>query len=325
MKMKVAIAIGAIGGMMLSEHYTFVAHQGWINLGFGAASGIIAAWFICKDLRTVLNIRLMSRDYSKYTYYIKEPSILLETRLLVYPHHSGVPVTIRDMKYFYQIWYYGFMKFWKSDTFLKKGGTSLWIGIILIVVIVAMGLWYYLVHSTNGPMSDTFGNPVASTTDTLATSSLPATKKTVGTKTAPASRKLSTVATIAQGLPNTSQFISLFKSTGVATQITGPGPYTVFVPTNGAFSQLPSGTITKMTAAQKLRFIQYHIIVGRAIDPEAQTAGTVQALSRDALNFSFGADKIPLVNSAIFLQKYQASNGVVYLIDNVLLPPQRLQ
>jgi uncharacterized surface protein with fasciclin (FAS1) repeats len=59
------------------------------------------------------------------------------------------------------------------------------------------------------------------------------------------------------------------------------------------------------------------------IDPEAQTAGTIHALSGDALNFSFGADRIPLVGSAIFIQKYQAGNGVVYSIDNVLLPPQR--
>jgi len=140
---------------------------------------------------------------------------------------------------------------------------------------------------------------------------------------ASASRKLSTVATVAQNLPNTSQFKALFKSTSVATSLTGKGPYTIFVPTNGAFSQLPPGTITKMTDAQKLRFMQYHIIDGRMIDAQAQVAGTIEAMSGDVLNFSFGADQIPLVNSAIFIHKYEASNGVVYLIDNVLLPPQR--
>lgn len=134
---------------------------------------------------------------------------------------------------------------------------------------------------------------------------------------------LPSVVTIVQRISGTSQFNALFKSTGVIDRLTGKGPYTIFVPTNSAISQLPPGTISGMTPAQKIRFVQYHVIAGRRVDSEAQAAGTIQALSGDTLNFSYGADKVPLVNSAIFLQKYEASNGVVYLIDNVLLPPLR--
>lgn len=173
-----------------------------------------------------------------------------------------------------------------------------------------------------------FGGPdpidTASTTDTEAATTPAADQKSATIAAPTKSRTRSTVVEVAKSLSGTSQFNALFKSTGVAASITGAGPYTIFVPTNGAFSQLPPGTITKMSTAQKLRFMQYHVIAGRMIDSEAQVAGTVQALSGDALNFSFGVDRIPLVNSAIFIEKYQASNGVVYLIDNVLLPPQRL-
>lgn len=200
----------------------------------------------------------------------------------------------------------------------------MWIGVIFALIAVT-GFWYLWSMSANGSI---FGGPdlndTASTTDTEAATT-PATDQKSTTIAAPSkSRTRSTVVEVAKSLSGTSQFNALFKSTGVAASITGPGPYTIFVPTNGAFSQLPPGTITKMSTAQKLRFMQYHVIAGRAIDSEAQVAGTIQALSGDALNFSFGVDRIPLVNSAIFIEKHQASNGVVYLIDNVLLPPQRL-
>jgi uncharacterized surface protein with fasciclin (FAS1) repeats len=218
------------------------------------------------------------------------------------------------------------MKFgkWRIAPKKKRGTSFLWVGIIFAIIAIT-GFWYLLNMSANGSL---FGDPdlseTASTTDTEAVAAPAADQKPATGASPSRSRTQSTVVEVAKSLSGTSQFNTLFKSTGAAASITGPGPYTIFVPTNGAFSQLPPGTITKMTAAQKLRFMQYHVIAGRMIDSEAQVAGTIQALSGDALNFSFGVDQIPLVNSAIFIEKHQASNGVVYLIDNVLLPPQRL-
>ena len=58
---------------------------------------------------------------------------------------------------------------------------------------------------------------------------------------------------------------------------------------------------------------------------KAQSSGSIQALSGDALNFTFGTDNIPMVNSAILITEYKGSNGVVYLIDNVLVPPTSSQ
>lgn len=213
------------------------------------------------------------------------------------------------------------MQIGKWDPVAGKSRALFW-AVSFIVVVVAISAWYRAAHEPAG--GSLFGglgltDETASTTPAAASSTSPGKQKVAAKKPA----ALASVTTTAERLPGASQFISLFKSTDVAAAVTGKGPYTIFVPTNGAFSQLPAGTIPKMTPAQKLRFVQYHVVVGRAIDPEAQVAGTIQALSGDMLNFSFGADKIPLVGSAIFIKKYQASNGVVYLIDNVLLPPQR--
>jgi uncharacterized surface protein with fasciclin (FAS1) repeats len=78
-----------------------------------------------------------------------------------------------------------------------------------------------------------------------------------------------------------------------------------------------------MSAAEKKRLIQYHVVSGRAVDPDQMTAGSIEALSRDVLNFSYGPTKIPMVNSAIVVTQYEGTNGVVIVIDNVLLPPKK--
>lgn len=191
--------------------------------------------------------------------------------------------------------------------------------IVIVVILGGAIIWYWWMrHTDNGFAAD---HDIASSTLQITDAPVSDTSKIAPPANRP--RSDSKVVSTAQHLSGASQFIALFKSTGVADKLTGKGPYTIFVPTNGAFSQLPRATLSGMTAAQKLRFVQYHIIVGRAIDAQAQVTGTVQALSGDALNFSFGADRIPMVNSAIFIEKHTAGNGVVYLIDNVLLPPLR--
>ena len=55
----------------------------------------------------------------------------------------------------------------------------------------------------------------------------------------------------------------------------------------------------------------------------AENTGVIQALSGDPLNFSDTSTNIPQVNSSIIGGEYQGSNGVVYLINGVLLPPQK--
>jgi len=88
---------------------------------------------------------------------------------------------------------------------------------------------------------------------------------------------------------------------------------------------LPRGAISKMSAAAAKRLIEYHIVSGREIDPSTEVSGSIQALSGDMLNFSLGTGNIPLVNSAIIVAAYRAQNGIVYLIDNVLIPPSSTQ
>ncbi len=131
------------------------------------------------------------------------------------------------------------------------------------------------------------------------------------------------VVSVAKSLPDATRFAALLSSSGVGATLTGKGPYTIFVPSDRAFRLVPQGALN-LTAAQLKRLVQYHVVSGRAIDVNAIDAGTIQALSKDMLNFSINQnDQSARVNSSLVLQAYKASNGMVYLVNMVLLPPTK--
>jgi uncharacterized surface protein with fasciclin (FAS1) repeats len=133
-----------------------------------------------------------------------------------------------------------------------------------------------------------------------------------------------TVASILAGIPNAGRFNQLLSSTGVASAITGKGPYTVFVATDAAFGRLVPGTINTMSAAEQKRTLQYHIVSGKKLDVDAVQSGQVQALSGDSLNFTVDAAEGGVyVNSGYVLKVYKAKNGIIYVINSVLIPPKR--
>lgn len=195
---------------------------------------------------------------------------------------------------------------------------DIWIGVIALIIIAAIGIWWLATGAVpNMQMNSMASSTAATSTEATSTSTIQEPQSI--------NRSSQTVVAIAENLSGASEFGSLLSSTGVAAQLKGPGPYTIFVPTDGAISELPSGTISGLSAAGKKRLVEYHVVSGRAVDVTAEFAGSIQALSGDALNFSFNNTNIPMVNSAILITEYQASNGVVYLIDNVLIPPVSTQ
>lgn len=192
---------------------------------------------------------------------------------------------------------------------MNKNNQNIWIGIAAAIIIIGLGFWWF--SSMQTTPTDDGATAATSTTST----------STTGTIFDTTTKPTGTVRSIAESLSSSSRFSGLLVSTGVAAEIAGKGPYTVFAPTDAAFAALPAGTINNLSTAELKRLVEYHVVVGRAIDGTAQTTGSISALSRDALNFTFGADKIARVNNSIFIRQYKATNGVVYLINAVLLPP----
>lgn len=193
-----------------------------------------------------------------------------------------------------------------------KNSIWVWIASAAVLIIVVLGFWWW-----RGAGAGTLGyGPTAN--DTLQSANVPSGSVTPAVLSG-------SVSSILSKIPEASQFAGLLSQTGVAAELIGNGPYTLFVPTNGAFSRMPPGSLN-LTAAALKRLVQYHVISGKAIDVNVQTSGTTQALSKDMLNFSVRqGDKSARVNSSVALQAFKASNGVVYLIDQVLIPPIKTQ
>ncbi len=193
--------------------------------------------------------------------------------------------------------------------------SALPIGLIGFAVVVIIVIWF-LAAWQPAPAPATEGTTPttpAKTTTKITSVSLP-TKVT----TAPEVKTSSGVVSTAESLSSASKFAGLLSSTGVSSLITGKGPFTIFIPINTAYGW---GATANMTAAQRKRMVEYHVVIGRAVDPDAIVAGSVTALSKDPINFQVLADQSVRINSAAIIKTYKASNGIVYLINSVLLPP----
>ena len=198
-----------------------------------------------------------------------------------------------------------------------------WVGGVAVVIALILGAWWWSVRNT--PVV----NPVAydtssSTNEALQSPNAPtptAPVVIVPTPTKSSSKVDTSVLGVIAGIPNTSRFSRLLTNSGISAQLRGKGPYTVFVPTNQSFMLLPPGALN-LTASELRRLVGYHIVSGKAIDVNALVAGVVEASSKDMLNISvLPSDRSARINSSVAIRAYKASNGIVYVVSEVLLPP----
>lgn len=134
------------------------------------------------------------------------------------------------------------------------------------------------------------------------------------------------VVKIAVGSKDHTTLVTALKTAEYVDVLSNAGPFTVFAPTNDAFNKLPAGTVEgllKPEAKKDLRnILEYHVFVG-VIKPESMKDG--QTLNQANLdNVTLGVkDGAYTVNGAKILASVPASNGIVHVIDAVLLPPAK--
>jgi uncharacterized surface protein with fasciclin (FAS1) repeats len=105
----------------------------------------------------------------------------------------------------------------------------------------------------------------------------------------------------------------------------GAGPFTVFAPTDEAFAKLPAGTVETLlkpeNKAQLRRVLTYHVIAGRVNAADVMKMRTGKAVSGDTFAISTGSGGVMVDKSRVVKADIAASNGVIHVIDAVLLPP----
>ena len=106
----------------------------------------------------------------------------------------------------------------------------------------------------------------------------------------------------------------------------GAGPFTVFAPTDEAFAKLPAGTVEMLlkpeNKAKLQRILTYHVVAGKVMAADVMKMKSAKAVSGDSLTIAVRdghvmADKSPVVKTDI-----AASNGVIHVIDTVLMPKE---
>ena len=128
---------------------------------------------------------------------------------------------------------------------------------------------------------------------------------------------------IAVGSKDHSTLVAAVQAADLVNALANAGPFTVFAPTNAAFDKLPKGTVDdllKPANKEKLRLVLQHHVTTSALDVDALTDGQVLGMvdGTNATIHKKGADTF--INDAKILASVRASNGMVHVVDGVLVP-----
>ena len=134
------------------------------------------------------------------------------------------------------------------------------------------------------------------------------------------------VVKIAAGSKDHSTLVTALKSAEYLDVLSNAGPFTVFAPTNAAFDKLPAGTVDGLLKPEKKKdlrnILEYHVFVGVLKQENLHDGQTIGQVNGDNATIGLKDGKLS-INGANVLATIPASNGIIYVIDAVLLPPAK--
>ncbi len=127
------------------------------------------------------------------------------------------------------------------------------------------------------------------------------------------------------------QFTTLLaaaEAAGLADALAGEGPFTVFAPTDDAFSKLPEGTVASLLEPENkeklANILKYHVIAGRVYSDAAVDGREARTLLGQNIRVSVGDGGAKINDAKLLTTDIDASNGVIHVIDSVLLPQDKV-
>ena len=117
------------------------------------------------------------------------------------------------------------------------------------------------------------------------------------------------------------------EAAGLVDTLKGAGPFTVFAPTNTAFGKLPAGTLESLlkpeNKARLQRILTYHVVSGKVMASDVMTLQSARAVSGDAISIATRNGGVTVGNARVVKTDIVASNGVIHVIDAVMLPSDK--
>ena len=129
---------------------------------------------------------------------------------------------------------------------------------------------------------------------------------------------------LAAGNDNLSTLVAAVKAAGLVGVLSGDGPYTVFAPTNAAFAKLPEGTVESLLKPenkdQLTAILAYHVVSGKVKAADVIKLDSAKTIEGRSVTISATDEGVKVDAANVIVTDIAASNGVVHVIDSVLLP-----
>ncbi|CAF1141351.1 unnamed protein product [Adineta ricciae] len=127
--------------------------------------------------------------------------------------------------------------------------------------------------------------------------------------------------------------VTALKAGDLVAPLEGPGPFTVFAPTDAAFAKLPPGTVTDLLKPENkpklIKILTYHVFVGKALTAADIIAMKppfqLEMMNNISTRITLDAGKVKVNSATVIVANVMASNGIIHALDTVLLPPDIVQ
>jgi uncharacterized surface protein with fasciclin (FAS1) repeats len=138
-----------------------------------------------------------------------------------------------------------------------------------------------------------------------------------------ASVSAKTIVDIAAGSPDHTTLVAAVKAAGLVDVLSGPGPFTVFAPTNAAFAKLPAGTVENLLKPENREtlaaILTYHVVPAKVMAADVKS-GDVPTVNGQTAAVKAGYGKVSINGANVVATDLVGSNGVIHVIDAVMLP-----
>ena len=119
--------------------------------------------------------------------------------------------------------------------------------------------------------------------------------------------------------------VAAVKAGDLVATLKGDGPFTVFAPTNDAFAKLPAGTVENLlkpeNKAQLVKILTYHVVPGKVMSSDLKNGQMAKTVEGSSIKVTLADGKAMINNATVTAADIEADNGVVHVIDTVIMPP----
>lgn len=180
---------------------------------------------------------------------------------------------------------------------------------VIVVVLLGVGIWVWSMNNEDDTTTDNTTDSAQAPADDAATQQ--------------------DIVALASETSDLSTLVTAVQAADLVETLQGEGPFTVFAPTNAAFDKLPDGTLDDLLLPenkdQLTNVLTYHVVSGKVMSSDLSDGQVVETLQGGQLTVEITDGMVFLVDASgnkaeVTTPDVEASNGVVHIIDSVVLP-----